>query len=135
MKTVAKRNLVSLGIMEGYFFRVKFFWKYCCQIVNFYIFVCLLYMGAKIFYIPRTFGISCPWLYGKVLLYVAIFLSELEKNIKRVVKSPSYLATTCRTSKKFWKRQSFGLKPSNYSEGMKIQQRKMLKYLEGKDEV
>ena len=46
-------------------------------------------------------------IYGKVLLYVAIFLSELEKNIKQVVKSPLHLATTCRTSKKFLKTSKF----------------------------
>ena len=62
VKTVVKRQLVSLGIMEGYFFAWRIFWKYCCRTVNFTIFVSLLYMGEKFFYTPRTFGISCPWL-------------------------------------------------------------------------
>ena len=51
-----------LGYYGGIFFRLKFFGKYCRQTVNFPIFVSLLYMGEKIFYAPRTFGFSCPWL-------------------------------------------------------------------------
>ena len=51
-----------LGYYGGIYFRLKFFGKYCRQTVNFPIFVSLLYMGEKIFYAPRTFGFSCPWL-------------------------------------------------------------------------
>ena len=43
----------------------------------------------------------------QVCKVVALTYEELEKNIKRVVKSPSYLATTCRTSKKILKTSKF----------------------------
>lgn len=67
VKKVVKRKPVSLLIWRD-IFSCKIFWKYRCQTVNFTIFVSLVYMEGKIFYVPRTFWFSCPWLSGKSFL-------------------------------------------------------------------
>ena len=57
MKTVAKRNLVSLGIMEGYFFSRKIFLKILLSDRQPYYFRVLGIYGRKIFLYTPNFRI------------------------------------------------------------------------------